>query len=242
MIKFTNVTKRFGADVTAVSSVSFDLAKGRTLALIGPSGCGKTTMLKMLNRLEEPTSGEISILGLNILDQDPVQVRRQIGYVIQRGGLFPHWTVQRNISMVPKLVGWESARTNGRVTELLELMGLDPEEYRTRYPAELSGGQQQRVGIARALAADPPVILFDEPFSALDPITRNQMQREFLRLKEVVQKTMVFVTHDIQEALLLGDEVLLLKAGEVQQYGTPEQLRSRPENAFVKEFLEAELN
>ncbi len=242
MIKFTNVTKRFGADVTAVSSVSFDLAKGRTLALIGPSGCGKTTMLKMLNRLEEPTSGEISILGLNILDQDPVQVRRQIGYVIQRGGLFPHWTVQRNISMVPKLVGWESARTNGRVTELLELMGLDPEEYRTRYPAELSGGQQQRVGIARALAADPPVILFDEPFSALDPITRNQMQREFLRLKEVVQKTMVFVTHDIQEALLLGDEVLLLKAGEVQQYGTPEQLRFRPGNAFVKEFLEAELN
>lgn len=241
MIEVENLTKTFSPDVTAVDSVSFRLEEGHTLALIGPSGCGKTTTLKMLNRLYEPTRGRISILGSDVLHQNPVVVRRQIGYVIQGGGLFPHWTVQRNVSLVPGLVGWEPERIASRVTELLTLVGLDPDIYRGRYPAELSGGQRQRVGIARALAADPPVILLDEPFSALDPVTRHQMQQEFLHLKEVVKKTMVFVTHDLSEAFLLADEILLLKDGRTQQYGPPEQLRTSPSSPFVEVFLQNEL-
>ena len=180
------------------------------MALIGPSGCGKTTTLKMLNRLLEPTAGEIEILGRNILDQDPIAVRRQIGYVIQGGGLFPHWTVARNIGLAPTLLDWPPEHIDARVQELLELVGLEPAEYRGRYPIELSGGQRQRVGIARALAADPPVVLLDEPFSALDAITRRQMQQEFLRLNDSLHKTMILVTHDLDEAFLLADQVLLM--------------------------------
>ena len=241
MIEADRLTKRFSGGVEAVRSVSFQVAEGGTLALIGPSGCGKTTTLKMLNRLYEPTDGRVSILGKDILLQDPVAVRRQIGYVIQGGGLFPHWTVEQNIATVPGLLGWPEQRVSRRVAELMQLLDLDPSSYRSRYPAELSGGQRQRVGIARALAADPPVMLLDEPFSALDPITRGQIQQEFLRLRTTLGKTMVFVTHDLAEAFLLADQVLLMDRGSVQQIGTPDELKLSPVNEFVELFLAAEM-
>jgi osmoprotectant transport system ATP-binding protein len=241
MICAENLTKIFDGGVKAVDDVSFELEEGRTLALIGPSGCGKTTTLKMLNRLHEPTSGRIVLSGVNLLEQNPIEVRRSMGYVIQGGGLFPHWTVQRNVGLVPRLVGWDKSRTEEHVRKLLTLVGLEPAEFAERFPAQLSGGEQQRVGIARAMAGDPPVILLDEPFSALDPITRRGLQREFLHLKETVRKTMVFVTHDLKEAFLLADEILLLNAGCVAQYATPEQLRAEPANDFVREFVETEL-
>jgi len=241
MIKVQDLTKIYPGDVVAVQDVSFHVPAGHTLALIGPSGCGKTTTLKMLNRLQEPTAGDIFILGDNILDQDPVQVRRQIGYVLQSGGLFPHWTVARNVALVPTLLGWEKERQRERTDALLDLVGLEPADYRDRYPLELSGGQRQRVGIARALAADPPVILLDEPFSALDNITRRQMQQEFQHWKEKLGKTMVFVTHDLNEAFLLADEILLMKEGIAQQCATPDELRRAPANEFVREFIEMEL-
>ncbi len=242
MIHVKNLSKVFAGNVVAVKSVSFELNEGETLCMIGTSGCGKTTTLKMLNRLLEPTGGEIFILGKNILEQDQIQVRRKIGYVIQGGGLFPHWTVARNIGLIPRMEKWEDEKIAKRTDELLTLVELEPEKFRNRYPAELSGGQQQRVGIARALAADPPVILLDEPFSALDPITRNQMQTEFIRLKKLVKKTMVFVTHDLKEAFNLSDKILVMNKGEMQQYGTPEQLKNSPANDFVKSFLESQLH
>ena len=242
MIHVKNLSKVFAGNVVAVKSVSFELNEGETLCMIGTSGCGKTTTLKMLNRLLAPTGGEIFILGKNILEQDQIQVRRKIGYVIQGGGLFPHWTVARNIGLIPRMEKWEDEKIAKRTDELLTLVELEPEKFRNRYPAELSGGQQQRVGIARALAADPPVILLDEPFSALDPITRNQMQTEFIRLKKLVKKTMVFVTHDLKEAFNLSDKILVMNKGEMQQYGTPEQLKNSPANDFVKSFLESQLH
>lgn len=191
----------------------------------------------MINRLIEPTSGSLVVLGKPAQEWDPVELRRQIGYVIQGAALFPHWTVEQNIRLVPQLLGWEKHRIDERVTELLHLMDLEPETYRSRYPSELSGGQQQRVGIARALAADPALILLDEPFSALDPITRQQLQQEMVRLKQTLGKTQVFVTHDMGEAFLLGDLILLLDQGKVQQVGTPDELRKRPANAFVESFM-----
>lgn len=240
VIKLKNISKSFGNTV-AVKSVSFDLKEGETLCMIGTSGCGKTTTLKMLNRLIEPSSGEIIILGKNILEQDEIQVRRQIGYVIQGGGLFPHWNVEKNISLIPNLENWDKDKTEKRVNELLELVELKPELFSKRYPVELSGGQQQRVGIARALAVDPPIILLDEPFSALDPITRIQLQNEFIRLKKILKKTMVFVTHDLKEAFHLSDKILVMNKGEVQQFGTPDDLRNNPANEFVKNFLESQM-
>ncbi|MBC7474204.1 MAG: ATP-binding cassette domain-containing protein [Candidatus Sericytochromatia bacterium] len=242
MITVKNLTKTFEGNVTAVNLISFELLEGETLCMIGTSGCGKTTTLKMLNRLLEPTSGEIFILGKNILEQDQIEVRRKIGYVIQGGGLFPHWTVAKNIGLVPSLQNWDKEKMSARVDELLNLVELEPAKFKNRYPAELSGGQQQRVGIARAMASDPPVILLDEPFSALDPITRAQMQTEFIRLKKIVKKTMVFVTHDLKEAFHLSDKILVMDKGNMQQFGSPDDLKNNPANDFVKNFLESHLN
>lgn len=239
MIKVNQLSKTFG-DITAVKSVSFELLEGETLCMIGTSGCGKTTTLKMLNRLLEPSGGEIFILGKNILEQNQIQVRRKIGYVIQGGGLFPHWTIERNISLIPDLEKWDKSKTKKRVEELLKLVELDPDKFRNRYPAELSGGQQQRVGIARAMAVDPPVILLDEPFSALDPITRIQLQNEFIRLKKLVKKTMVFVTHDLKEAFNLSDKILVMNKGVMQQFGTPEEIQNKPANDFVENFIKSQ--
>ncbi len=238
MISVQNLRKVFSPNIVAVDDISFSLKEGETLCLIGTSGCGKTTTLKMLNRILEPSSGEIHLLGKNILEQDRIEVRRRIGYVIQRGGLFPHWTVAQNISLVPRLLKWSPEKIKSRVEEMLNLVDLSPVEYIDRYPAQLSGGQQQRIGIARALAADPPVVLFDEPFSALDPITRKQIQEEFLALKKKVHKTSVFVTHDVREAFLLGDKILLMKQGKMEQYGTPEELQNSPANEFVRNFIQ----
>ena len=241
MIRVKGLAKVYAGGVVGVDAVSFDLSEGKTLALIGPSGCGKTTTLRMLNRLAEPTRGHIWIDGKSILDQDPIQVRRGMGYVLQGGGLFPHWTAARNIALVPSLLDWDRTRIDHRVSELLELVDLPQDEFRDRYPAEMSGGQRQRVAIARALAANPPIVLWDEPFSALDPVTRKQLQKEFLRLKQMLGKTMVIVTHDLAEAFLLADQILLLRDGEVTQCGSPEEIRNHPANDFVREFVEAEL-
>ena len=237
MIRVEDLSKVYDGGVIGVNSVSFDLQKNATLAIIGPSGCGKTTTLRMLNLLLEPTQGNIWIDEKSVLDQDPVLVRRQIGYVLQGGGLFPHWSASRNVGMVPSLLGWDEPRIKKRTAELLELVDLDREQFWDRFPSDMSGGQQQRVGIARALAADPPIVLWDEPFSSLDPVTRKQLQQEFLRLKQSLGKTMVIVTHDLDEAFLLADLILLLRDGEVQQCGSPNELRDQPANDFVREFV-----
>ena len=240
MIEVKNLSKSFGT-TQAVKAVSFKLEAGETLCLIGLSGCGKTTTLKMLNRIIEPTSGEINILGKNILAQNEIEVRRQIGYVIQSAGLFPHWTVERNIGLIPKLNNWDESKIKQRVLELMNLVNLDASKFLDKYPSQLSGGQQQRVGIARALAADPPIILFDEPFSALDPITRGQLQDECIKLKKALKKTMVFVTHDLKEAFYLGDKIIVMNQGEVQQYGSPEEIKTNPANDFVSKFISSYL-
>lgn len=240
MIRVEGLSKIYDGGVVGVDSVSFDLPAKHTLALIGPSGCGKTTTLRMLNLLSKPTQGSIWIDGKPIIDQDPISVRRSIGYVLQGGGLFPHWTASKNIAMVPSLLEWDQARIDDRVGELLDLVELDRDKFWDRYPADMSGGQRQRVGIARALAADPPIVLWDEPFSALDPVTRKQLQKEFLRFKQSLGKTMVLVTHDLEEAFLLADQILLLKNGEVQQCGSPDDLRDRPANDFVRDFVNSE--
>ena len=236
MIRFENVHKYYGA-VHAVRGLDITVRPGEFLVLIGPSGCGKTTALKMVNRLIAPTSGRVLIDGTDVSEMPLVTLRRNIGYVIQETGLFPHMTIAQNVALVPRLKKWPRAKRNERVDELLHLVGLDPAVYRDRYPRHLSGGQRQRVGVARALAADPPIILMDEPFGATDPITRKQLQRELARIKEQVQKTIVFVTHDISEAFLLGDSICLLKDGEVVQHATPEELLRSPANDFVHEFI-----
>jgi osmoprotectant transport system ATP-binding protein len=205
--------------------------------LIGPSGCGKTTALKMVNRLIEPTAGEILIDGASVRDRPPAELRREVGYVIQQVGLLPHLTVAANVATVPRLLGWDKARIAARVAELLELIGLDPEEFGRRYPAQLSGGQQQRVGLARALAADPPVMLMDEPFSAVDPITRTRLQADFLRLHRAVPKTVVFVSHDIDEAVRMADKVAVMRDGHLVQYAPPAELLARPADPFVADFV-----
>jgi osmoprotectant transport system ATP-binding protein len=222
----------------AVDDLSLEVDEGEVCVLVGPSGCGKTTTLRMVNRLIEPTSGAIHIGGDDVLGLDPVELRRRIGYVIQHVGLFPHHTVGDNIATVPKLLRWSRTRIRERIDELLHLVGLDPAEYRDRYPSELSGGQQQRVGVARALAADPPVLLMDEPFGAIDPVTRARLQQEFLRLQAEVRKTVVVVTHDIDEAVLLGDRIALLRQGGVlAQYGPPDELLAHPASNFVADFV-----
>ncbi len=236
MIRLENVTKRYG-DETAVKSLSFEIDEGDLVVLIGPSGCGKTTTLKMINRLIEPTSGKIYVDAQDTEDADPQALRRGIGYVIQSIGLFPHMTVKQNVQVVPDLLGWDKKRSAERADELLHLTGLDPKRYRDSYPKELSGGQAQRVGVARALAVDPPVLLMDEPFGAVDPLTRERLQEEFLKLQGQLKKTIVMVTHDIDEAIKMGDKVCVMNAGELEQYDAPETLLSHPKSRFVRQFV-----
>jgi osmoprotectant transport system ATP-binding protein len=240
-IRLEGVTKRYpGQSTPAVNAVDLEIPAGQTVMFVGPSGCGKTTLLKMLNRLVEPSGGKIFIGDEDVTEQDPDQLRRRIGYVIQAGGLFPHMTVATNIGLVPGMLKWDRQRISDRVDELLDLVDLDPEVYRDRYPRELSGGQQQRVGVARALAADPPVLLMDEPFGAVDPITRQRLQDELLRIQEELGKTIVFVTHDFDEAVKLGDKIVVFDVGaRVVQYDTPEAILAEPAEEYVADFVGA---
>jgi osmoprotectant transport system ATP-binding protein len=241
MITLEKVTKLYpDSSVPAVNDVDLEIPDGEICVLIGPSGCGKTTLMRMINRLIPITSGVISIDGHSVMDMDPIELRRTIGYAIQQIGLFPHMTVHDNIATVPRLLKWDKARIRRRVEELLGLVQLDPPTFRSRYPRELSGGQAQRVGVARALAVDPPVMLMDEPFGAIDPINREVLQDEFLKIQEKVRKTIVFVTHDIHEAIKMGDKIALLEAGRLVQYGSPEELLTAPKNQFVKDFVGAD--
>jgi osmoprotectant transport system ATP-binding protein len=238
MISLKHVSKSFdGGQSFAVDDVSFDVCDGETLVLLGSSGCGKTTLLKLTNRLLEPTSGTIVVDAEDIAEQDPISLRRRIGYVFQGIGLFPHMTVAENVAMVPRLLGWPAEKRRERAHELLRIVGLDPETYAARFPEELSGGQQQRVGVGRALAGDPAYLLMDEPFGALDALTRNTLQQELLALKERLNKTIVFVTHDIFEALALGDRIAVLHAGRLQQIGTREEILQKPATDFVRELF-----
>ena len=238
-ILLQDVTKRYaGQKKAAVDDVTLEIPAGEIVMLVGPSGCGKTTTMKMINRLIEPTSGRIYIGDEDVTDRDADDLRRHIGYVIQGAGLFPHYTVAENIAIVPRLLGWKRDRVAERVDELLDLVNLEPAQYRDRYPRELSGGQQQRVGVARALAADPPVLLMDEPFGAVDPITRQRLQDELLRLQEELRKTIVFVTHDFDEAVKLGDRIAILDVGSrIVQYDTPEAILAAPADDFVAGFI-----
>ena len=239
MIALEQLSKRYpGQSTPAVDALDLRIAEGEIVILVGPSGCGKTTTLKMINRIIEPTSGTIRLEGEDVTRADPDQLRRRIGYVIQQVGLFPHQTIRRNIAAVPRLLRWPQSRIEERVDELLHLVGMEPATYRDRYPKELSGGQRQRIGVARALAADPPVMLMDEPFGALDPISRERLQNEFLRLQEEIGKTIVFVTHDIDEAIKMGDRIAILREGSaVAQYDTPETILAAPADDFVREFI-----
>ena len=237
MLKFENVSKVYEGGFQAVKSVNFEILEGELLVLIGPSGSGKSTTMKMINRIIPHTSGTISINGKDVKSYNPAELRRSIGYVIQQIGLFPHYTIEKNIAIVPQLKGWKEEDINARVEELLVMVGLDPKIHATRYPKELSGGQQQRVGIARALASNPDIILMDEPFSALDPITREQLQAELISLHKKLKKTIVFVTHDMDEALKMGDRIAIMKDGNLLQLDTPEKLLHEPAHGFVEEFI-----
>jgi osmoprotectant transport system ATP-binding protein len=239
MITFDNVTKAYHDASPAVDSVSFTINQGEFFVIIGPSGSGKTTTLKMINRLIPLTKGTIRLNGKRISDYKLDELRWNIGYVLQQIALFPHMTIEENISIVPELKQWKKEEIHERVTELLEMVGLDPETYRNRMPNELSGGEQQRVGVVRALAADPDIILMDEPFSALDPISRENLQEDIIHLQRTIQKTIVFVTHDIKEAIKLADRILLMKEGKIVQLGTPEELMNEPANDFVRDFVGA---
>ena len=237
MIQFDNVHKQYSDGTQAVNGLDFEVEEGTTTVLVGPSGCGKTTTMQLVNRLEEPTDGTVYYDGTDVQDLSATELRRQIGYVIQDIGLFDHMTIAENVATVPELKGWDEERTDERVDELLELMGLPPEEYRDSYPTELSGGQQQRVGVARALAAGPDVMLMDEPFGALDPITRENLQDEFLDIQEEIETTIIFVTHDINEALKMGDKIAMMNEGELVQYDTPTALLEAPATKFVEDFI-----
>jgi osmoprotectant transport system ATP-binding protein len=238
MITLDAVAKRYGSGQVAVEALSLTVPDGELCILIGPSGCGKTTTLRMINRLIEPTGGRILIDDQNVLTMDPVRLRRGIGYVIQQGGLFPHRRIFDNVATVPRLLGWDKERVHDRVVELLELVGLDPDDYGRRFPNELSGGERQRVGVARALGADPPVLLMDEPFAAVDPVTRQRLQNQFLDLQSELNKTIVFVTHDLEEAAKLGDRIAVLsKGGVLEQYDTPAEILGHPATEFVADFV-----
>ena len=238
MIKLERVKKVFpNTTVPAVDEITFSIEQGNICVFVGPSGCGKTTILRMINRLVEPTGGNIFIDGENILDVDSDVLRRRIGYVIQQIGLLPHRTIEQNVGLVPRLLKWPEAKITQRVMELLEIVGLDPAESAKKYPYQLSGGQMQRVGVARALAADPPIMLMDEPFGAVDPIVRGRLQDEFLRLQQEVKKTICFVTHDINEAIKMGDYIVVMNGGKLVQQGTPMEVLSNPANDFVKDLI-----
>ncbi|MGI8854304.1 MAG: ABC transporter ATP-binding protein [Thermomicrobiales bacterium] len=240
-IRFEHVSKQFpGAARAAVDDCSLEVEAGSFVCLVGPSGCGKTTLLKMVNRLYEPTGGTIFVEGTEIRQLPVTKLRRQIGYVIQQVGLFPHMTVAKNIAVVPQLLGWGREKIAARTDELLTLIGLPPEEYRARYPAQLSGGQQQRVGLARALAADPALMLMDEPFGAIDAITRTGLQDEMARLQQTLKKTILFVTHDVEEALRLGDMIVVMRDGRIVQHGTPLSVLTQPADPFVHDLLGAD--
>jgi osmoprotectant transport system ATP-binding protein len=243
VVDFDHVTKRFGGkgDGAAVRELSLHVPGGEVCVLVGPSGCGKTTTLKMANRLVEPSSGRVLLNGEDIARRDPVELRRRIGYVIQQTGLFPHLTVGANVATVPRLLGWDARRTRERVDELIELVGLDPARYRDRYPAQLSGGERQRIGVARAIATDPPVLLMDEPFGAVDPITRERLQNEFLRLQRQLDTTILFVTHDIDEAIKMGDRIAVFQpGGRLAQYDTPMAVLEQPASEYVARFVGAD--
>ena len=239
LIRLENVTKQYaGTEEPAVNNLTMDVVRGEVLVLVGPSGCGKSTTLRLINRLIEPSSGSLYLDGEDVTNMNPSLLRRKIGYVIQQVGLFPHRTIAENIATVPKLLGWDKKRIDERVDELLDIVSMDPNTYRERYPKELSGGQAQRVGVARALAADPDVLLMDEPFGAIDPITRDRLQNEFLRLQQDLKKTIVFVTHDIDEAIKMGNRIAILREGsEIAQLDTPEAILAEPADEFVENFL-----
>ncbi|MCR8636485.1 betaine/proline/choline family ABC transporter ATP-binding protein [Paenibacillus radicis (ex Xue et al. 2023)] len=237
MIQMTGVNKVYDDGFKALNNVNLHFKKGEITVLIGPSGCGKTTTMKLVNRLIEPTDGTILIEGQSIMEMNPVELRRKIGYVIQNIGLFPHMTIAKNVAVVPSLLKWDKSRTEARVDELLRLVNMPPEVFGSRYPSELSGGQQQRVGVIRAMAADPEIILMDEPFSALDPISREQLQDELVRLQQELKKTIIFVTHDMDEAIRIADTIVLMKDGHVVQQGKPEQILRHPADDFVKSFI-----
>jgi len=236
VIRFENVTMAYGDNVV-IKNLNFEIEEGQLVALVGPSGCGKTTILQLVNRLINPVSGKIYLEGVDIQTMNPVELRKKIGYVIQEIGLFPHMTIEQNIEIVPKLLKWPSEKRKKRTIELLEMVGMDPNTYLNRYPADLSGGQQQRVGVLRALAAEPPLILMDEPFGALDPIIRESLQDEIKKLQRNLKKTIIFVTHDMDEAIKIADIIVVIKDGEIVQSASPDELLSNPKNKFVEQFI-----
>ena len=236
MLEFKNITKTF-KNQTVIKDINFTVNKGEFIVIVGPSGCGKTTTLRMINKLLTPTSGNIYLEDKDIAKEDTIKLRRNMGYVIQQTGLLPHMSVGENIGLIPRLEKWTDKEILARTIELLKMVGMDPDEYMDRYPCELSGGQQQRIGVARAWATNPDIILMDEPFSALDPITRNQLQDELFNLHQESKKTIIFVTHDMDEALKLGDRICLMKGGSILQFDTPEEILNNPANDFVKEFI-----
>ncbi|MCZ6799533.1 MAG: ATP-binding cassette domain-containing protein [Nitrospirae bacterium] len=238
ILEANNVSKIFPDGARALHQIHLTIKAGETMVLIGESGSGKTTLLRLFNRLDDPSAGIISIHGKNVQDQNPILLRRQLGYVQQDGGLLPHWTVSRNVSLVPVLLGWSAKQCQEQVESMLRLVNLDPHQYRDRYPSELSGGQRQRVAFARALASQPDIVLLDEPFGALDALTRDDLQEQFLHMKHTVNKTMVLVTHDLQEAFRLGDRIAVLREGSIQQVGTPDELTHQPANEYVHALLE----
>ncbi|MFJ7973394.1 ABC transporter ATP-binding protein [Psychrobacillus sp. NPDC096389] len=237
MIQFDKITKVFEDGTKALNNISLSIPAEALVAIIGPSGCGKTTLMKMINRLEVPTSGEVYVAGKAVSSVDAVELRKTIGYVIQRIGLFPHMSIERNVSLVPNLKGWPKDKTYGRIYELMQMVGLDPAQYLSKYPLELSGGQQQRIGVVRALAGNPEIVLMDEPFSALDPISREQLQIETKKIQKKLKKTIVFVTHDMDEALKIADIIVLMRNGQIEQIGTPTEIIETPINHFVKNFI-----
>lgn len=237
-LEAVGVVKHYPGHGEALAGVDIAVASGETLVLVGESGSGKSTLLQMFNRMVEPTEGTVRIQGKDAREWDPIHLRRSVGYVQQDGGLLPHWTVEGNVGLVPRLLKWDRPRTDAQIDKLLDLVGLEPDRYRKRYPAELSGGQRQRVAFARALAGDPDLLLMDEPFGALDAITRVEVQREFLRMKKQLEKTMVLVTHDLDEAMTLGDRIAVMQEGKILQTGTAEDLQNRPRHEYVKNLLE----